>query len=196
MKPKSNRKHKLGPMDNCQTPPYAIEPLMDWLSVSDVIWECAAGDGILARALRSKGFRVMSSDIDPAGKYMGCVIDFLEQDLHVPYDVIVTNPPFSLKYEWIERCYELDKPFALLLPVETQGAYAAQRLFNKHGITTLYMSPRVDFKMPKAGWLGSGAQMPTAWFLGGLGERGRHYYYRLDKLNKHDLNDMDKAGKL
>jgi hypothetical protein len=198
MKPKSNRKP--GPMDNCQTPPYAIEPLLDrlWSWQRYTIWECAAGEGIMARALEEKGYRVICSDIDPKAT-LGFTVDFLESQVNY-WDLIVTNPPYSLKFEWLERCYRLGKPFALLLPIDTHGAQAAQRLFALYGITTLYMSPRVDFKMPEAGWLGSGAQFATAWFLGGglvpEDERNMNFYYRLEKMNKHDLHALDEAGEL
>ena len=37
----------------------------------------------------------------------------------VQFDCIITNPPFSLKQEFLQRCYELGKPFALLLPLTT-----------------------------------------------------------------------------
>jgi len=198
MKPKNN--YKPGPMDKCQTPPYAIEPLVQWLWRYDVIWECAAGDGILARALHSEGFQVICSDIDPKADGPGYVLDFLTENLHMNYDVIVTNPPYSLKYQWLERCYELGKPFALLLPLETLGAARAQRLFKAHGVALLLMSPRVDFKMPDAGWLGGGAQFPTAWFLGGdmveSQDVDRFFIHRLEKTSKSKLYELDQAGKL
>ena len=35
------------------------------------------------------------------------------------FDLIIDNPPFSCKKEILERCIELKKPFALLLPIDT-----------------------------------------------------------------------------
>ena len=201
MKPKSNRKP--GPMDNCQTPPYAIKPLIDWIWMSSVstIWEPAAGEGILARALEKNGFNLVCSDIDPAADITyGQVIDFLTEETSHQYETIVTNPPFSQKFEWLERCYTLGKGFALLLPLETLGAARAQDLFDMYGVAVLLMSPRVDFKMPDAGWMGGGAQFPVAWFLGGYliedDERNRFFIHRLDKTSKHELHELDEAGKL
>ena len=187
-------------MDKCQTPPYAIEPLMDWIDPTMVVWEPAAGEGIMARALIAKGFHVVCSDIEPQFSAQ-LPLDFLIEQMPYHYDCIVTNPPFSLKYEWIERCYDLGRPFALLLPLETLGSTKAQRLFQKNGICVLLMSPRVDFKMPDAGWLGGGAQFPTAWFLGGdnmmeSDERNRFFIHRMNKTDKQVLHDLDEAGNL
>lgn len=67
------------------------------------------------------------------------------------------------------RCYQLGKPFALLMPVETLGAKAAQILFEEFGVEIVFTRPRISFKMPNAGWNGKGAQFPTAWFTYGLG---------------------------
>lgn len=33
------------------------------------------------------------------------------------YDIIISNPPFSCKDDILKRLYELDKPYAMLLPV-------------------------------------------------------------------------------
>jgi hypothetical protein len=75
----------------------------------------------------------------------------------------VTNPPYGIKYDWLERCYSLGKPFALLLPVETLGAKRAQALIAKYGMEQLLLSRRVDFYMPNKGNAGS-AQFPTFWW--------------------------------
>lgn len=79
----------------------------------------------------------------------------------------MTNCPYSVKYPWLRRYYELGKPFALLLPVDTTGAAQAQVLFDRYGIEIIYMNKRVNFKMPNKGWSGS-AQFSTAWFTWGL----------------------------
>jgi hypothetical protein len=42
---------------------------------------------------------------------------FYEPQEH--YDVIISNPPFSCKDAVLKRLYELDKPYAMLLPVPT-----------------------------------------------------------------------------
>ena len=138
--------------DICQTPAYALDPIFPYLSGN--IWECACGEGYLADGL-SKRFSVWRTDIISG-------YDFLEYDAYW-CDIIVTNPPFSLKYKFLKRCYELGKPFALLMPVDVMGAKTAQRLFEEHGIEIMLLDKRINFKMPNKGWEGT-AWFPTAWF--------------------------------
>jgi hypothetical protein len=91
--------------DEYYTPPEAISILLPFLPKQKVIWECAWGKGHLARYLQEHGHTVVGSP----------EIDFIEAT-PLPCDIIVTNPPYSLLFEFIERAYVLGQPFALLLP--------------------------------------------------------------------------------
>ena len=198
MKPKKNRKP--GPMDNCQTPPYAVVPMLEWFYQYDMIWEPAAGEGWMVRALADGGqFRVIGSDIKHDIRFD--YHDFLEHDPE-PYasmcEAIITNPPYSLKFEWLERCTEIGLPWALLLPVETLGTKKFLQLAATEGFCVILMYPRVDFKMPDAGWDGSGAQFPVCWIMGSAKNgflsaehTGRFYVYELDKQSKKELKEME-----
>lgn len=147
-------------MDACQTPPYAIDPLLPYLQEGWNIWEPACGEGYLEGALYDSGFSVTPSDI-LTGQ------NFFEFDPG-NWDCLITNPPFSIKYQWLERCYQLGKPFALLLQVEVLGTKTAQEMFEKYGVEIIFVRPRINFKMPNKGWDGGGSQFPTAWFTWGL----------------------------
>jgi len=175
-KPKENRAGdiaELQPYDFCQTPPYALAPLLPYLSASMTIWESAAGEGLLAHTLRDYGCNVVESDILTDQNFF---------EYEPPYwDVLVTNPPFSIKYDWLARCYELGHPFALLMPVEVLGAAKAQALFTQYDLQVIFMSPRINFKMPQKGWEGGGAQFPTAWFTYRLDLERDMVFARLDR---------------
>jgi hypothetical protein len=161
MKPKAAKKSG-GGYDNCGTPTYALYPLIPYLG-GKTIWESAEGEGFISTAFRDFGWKVFGSDINQGEDF-----DFLKTSLaYSMWDVQVTNPPFSLKYKWLEQSYATGKPFALLLPVETLGAQAAQKLFKKNGMELIVLSQRVNFKMPVKGW-DCQAQFPVAWFTWGL----------------------------
>lgn len=145
---------KTAKYDSCQTPPYAVEPLLPFLKPQWTIWEPACGEGLLQRALEAAGRRVVGTDYLTGHDFF----DHIEES-----DVVVTNPPYSIKYDWLERCYQLCRPFALLVPVETIGAASAQRLMAAYGAEILLLNRRVNFKMPNAGWSGGGAQFPVLW---------------------------------
>lgn len=153
--------------DACQTPAYALDPLIPYLDGHLTFWEPAAGEGLLVEAL-------YDSDIND-GTVVGVITsdiltgqNFFDYQPEHEWDCIVTNPPFSLKFPWLKRCYELGKPFALLLPVETLGTKTAQDMFREYGVEVILMDKRVNFKMPNKGWEGGGAQFPVAWFTWGL----------------------------
>jgi hypothetical protein len=191
MKPKVNRGAKVGKYDNCQTPPYALEPLLPYINPVFSVWECAAGKGTLARELLREGFNVFATDTLDNVSYnygMPCLYGDFFTIRHPDRDyTIVTNPPYSLKYQWLRRCLELGRPFALLLPVEILGTQFANEVFSAKDIRIMFLSPRVDFYMPDKGYEGGGAQFPTAWFTFGLSLPKETNYARLDKPKRSEL---------
>ncbi len=70
-----------------------------------------------------------------------------------PYwDVIVTNPPFSLKEKWVARTMEFGKPWALLLPI---GALGVRRSYLNVFLSEcqIILPPkRIDFTGKKSPW--------------------------------------------
>ena len=150
---------KQGMSNDFQTPPEALEPLIPYLNKDWTIWECANGKGNLSLELIKRGFEVVSTDI-LVGDF-----DFL---INKPsqFDCIITNPPFSLKQEFLQRCYELKKPFALLLPLTTFETTKRQNLFKKYGVQIIFFDKRINFETPSG--KGSGSWFATAWFTWGL----------------------------
>jgi len=109
----------------CQTPAYALNPLLPYLPAHWTIWECAAGEGYLAQALFDSGYKVVRSDILTGQNFF----DYRPAE-HI--DAIVTNPPYNpnqMKANWIRRCYDLGLPWANLMPVETIGSIPVQEMF-------------------------------------------------------------------
>lgn len=63
MKPKEAKPARKGATyDQCQTPPYALKPLLPFLPRVP-IWEPAAGEGMLSSGLKAAGFKVIEGDI-------------------------------------------------------------------------------------------------------------------------------------
>lgn len=156
-----------GGYDDCGTPPYALDALLSVIGghVRDLCaWEPAVGEGLLLDALVKKGYTVLSRDAD-----------FFSIDERPEFARwLVTNPPYSNKYAWIEHALSFFIPVAMLMPVEAIGAKAfwdACTMVWDTGNTTInypkivYVTPRINFKMPNKGWSGAGAQFPTCWFL-------------------------------
>jgi len=150
---------KQGSSDDFQTPPYALNPLLEYIPKDWVVWECAAGEGYLSAALSRLGYEVISTDI-LTGQ------DFLKVQPTEHWDIIVTNPPYKYKQQFLQRCYHLGKPFALLVPLTTFETGKRQALFKRYGAQVIFFDKRINFMTPSGE--GGGAWFATAWFTWGM----------------------------
>lgn len=92
------------------TPSEAIIPILKYLDKSKIYWECTDfGDSNITKVLKENGFKVISTNKEK--------LDFLIEKANFNFDAIITNPPYSLKNEFLKKCYEYNKPFMLLLPL-------------------------------------------------------------------------------
>jgi hypothetical protein len=144
--------------DMFETPSYAVDLLVPYIPRSiGRIWECACGSGRLVRALEAHGFRVAGTDTE---------CDFLAHDCPFYADAIITNPPFSLKRQFYERCTEQDMPFALLIPFD-MSLWLCEAI--RQGCRLLVPTRRVDYITPtgKSGKQSS-AQFHSCWLCKGM----------------------------
>ena len=101
---------------------------------------------------KKHGYNIVSSD----GR------DFFDCSRSDIYDGVITNPPYSKKDKFLEHCYELGKPFALLLPVTSFQGSKRGKMFMEKGMSALVYNNRIDF---------TGKGSPTfgnAWFIWGF----------------------------
>ena len=128
------------------TPPDVTEALLDFLDLPPytAIWEPACGDGHMVDVMRKHDLHVIASDI----RYG---MDFLTAE-NQDCDWIITNPPFSLADEFVERCIASGKPFALLL--KSQYWHAKKRLALFRDCPPTFVCPltwRPDFLFEQEG---------------------------------------------
>ena len=137
------------------TPEYATELIVPYLY--GTIWECAAGEGHMTSVFEAHRIDVYETDIA-----FGEQQNFLTTWIIPPnVDFIVTNPPFKLKDEFLKHCYELEVPFALLMPLTAIGGMKRNELFRKYGIELLVPSRRINFIYDGAG---KACWFHSAWF--------------------------------
>lgn len=144
--------------DTFQTPKYATELLIPYIPRNiKNIWECAAGEGKISKELINNGFTVYSSDIRKPKTYgFECEVrqSFTTDTLPFrPYVwerskekfAIITNPPFSIKYEFIEKAFKFKVPFAFLI-----NADYSERTINliKRGCQKIVPDHRVAYITP------------------------------------------------
>lgn len=103
--------------DEVYTPAYAVKPLLKYLNAHFhpmhhiTIW-CPFDkeDSEYVKLFRAEGYNVIATHIDDGQNFF-----YYEPEKH--YDFIISNPPFSCKDDVIKRLYELNKPYAILLPI-------------------------------------------------------------------------------
>lgn len=130
--------------DEAYTPFYAVVPLIKYLRTSSykTIW-CPFDEewSAYVQLLREQDFTVIRSSLSD-GK------DFFKYEPNEPYDIIISNPPFSKKNEVLQRVDDLGKPFALLLPMNSLQGAKRFDVFER-GIQLLSFDQRIGFHNPE-----------------------------------------------
>ena len=162
---------KQGNSNDFQTPAFAINPLLPYIKKDWIIWECACGKGNLVKAFKEKDYQVIGTDILNGD-------DFLMWQPE-KYNCIITNPPYSIKQDFLRRAYNLGKPFAFLLPLTTFETYKRQSMFERYGLEVIFFDKRINFETPSGN--GSGSWFATAWFTNGLNIGEELNYAKLEQ---------------
>ena len=83
--------------------------------------------------------------------------DFLIDQPDFDFDMIITNPPYTLKDNFIKKCYEYGKPFCLLLPITALEGIERGKMWRKYGIDLLVFDKRNEF-------MNKSCYFNTSWF--------------------------------
>lgn len=131
--------------DKYYTPESALVPIVKYLRPFKTIWDPAAGAGHITKFFKKEGFDVIGTDIEKNKSH-----DFLTTSVPDKCDVIMTNPPFSLKKQFIERCFELRKPFMLLVPLNCLETQGVRRILAKQKFSIVYPTRNIDYILSNA----------------------------------------------
>jgi len=124
--------------DECYTPDYAVYPLLKYVSKDKTIW-CPFDKewSAYVKVFRQAGYNVICSHLED-GK------DFFEYEPE-QYDIIISNPPFSLADNILERLYGFGKSFIMLLPLKYLQAKKRCEMFLENGLQFLTFDKRIGF---------------------------------------------------
>lgn len=155
--------------DEFQTPDYATKLLFPYIGrfFPRTVWECASGSGKMAFCLKREGFSVLSSTLGE-GAVGSLDLDFLNDGYSIDTDfIIVTNPPFSKKKAFYDRCIEYDVPFALLLPFDM--CQWIHRAIWTDGCQAIVPNTRINYITPSGrSGKSSSAQFHSFWLTYGF----------------------------
>ena len=135
--------------DELYTPVFAVDPIIKYIPKDKKIW-CPFDKewSAYVQSFLRGGYQVVRSHIDDGQ-------DFFEYEPS-EYDIIVSNPPFSIKDKILKRLYDLGKPFAILLPMNSLQGKGRYELI-KQGIQMLAFDSRIGFHNPNC------MDVPESW---------------------------------
>lgn len=132
--------------DEYFTPREAVLPIIKYIDRGNkpqyTVW-CPfdSEESEYVKCIRAAGHKVIATHIDNGQNFF-----YYEPD--ESYDVIISNPPFSLKDDVLKRLNELGKPYAMLLPLPTlQGQ---KRFDYLQGSEVLIFDKRINFWQDEA----------------------------------------------
>lgn len=158
--------------DYYATDPLAAELLMEIEHLSDDIWECACGEGNLAKVFIRGGHRVKCTDLIDRGFGDGGV-DFLKQTETFHGDII-TNPPYKYAQEFIEHALSLvedGSKVCMFLKVQFLEGKRRRVLYETQPPKRIWVS---SSRIPcwKPGGPTNGSMIAYAWYVWEKGWKG------------------------
>lgn len=160
-----------GKGDFYPTPAWATEAILDREPLPGTIWEPACGDGSMARVIMARPDRVVhATDLYDRG-FGQAGRDFLKEPDYTWYGSIITNPPYSLAQEFVEKaCRLATGKVLMLLKLNFLEGVARHEMFRRLPPVRIWVfSRRIKFPMPSGT---GGGVLAYAWFVWERGYTG------------------------
>lgn len=156
--------------DFYRTDPIAAECLLqlmrDEFDGVQRIWECACGDGALAKVFTAHGYRVVATDLIDRG-YGVPDIDFLQVDKPPAVDAIITNPPFNRAEDFVRQALRFTQDggyVCMFLRTLFLEGKARKKLFDENPPKYVFVSSaRINCAKPS--FTGNSSAMSFSWFV-------------------------------
>ncbi|MDE3023405.1 MAG: hypothetical protein KGI54_16405 [Pseudomonadota bacterium] len=151
------------------TPIEAIQSLIEieGARMPHTIWEPACGDGAIVKPLERSGRQVVATDlIDYGAGYCGHV-NFLDTLCPSDAEGIVTNPPYKLASQFVEKAIREAPYSAFLLRINFLESIRRYDFWKQAPLARVLVSSRRLPTMHRHGWEGPKApsNMLFAWFV-------------------------------
>lgn len=127
--------------DDYMTPESAVNLILPYVKKFNTIW-CPFDkeDSNFVKIFKENGINIINTHID----YGNDFFNFMPKD---SFDAIVSNPPFSKLDKVIQRLYEINKPYAIIMPVHSLQGKTKFR-YIKDTAQILIPEDRIQFLNP------------------------------------------------
>ncbi len=133
-----------GKNDECYTPAYGVTPILQYIPKDAIVW-CPfdTPESEFVKQISAMGNKVIYSHIDEN-------LDFYKWEPDQPWDMIISNPPFTNKKEIFLRAMSFNKPFALIMNLAWLNDSAPKKIFHqaKKQLQLLMFDNRMKFNNP------------------------------------------------
>lgn len=131
---------KKGLTDEWYTPESAVRSILKYIPAGKIIW-CPfdTEQSNFVKVLQECGYTVEFSHIQNEDE------NFFNYE-PFEWDIIVSNPPYSIRNEILKRVFGFGKPFALLM--NTNGLFDSQirwNLFSQNDFSLFYLKGRINY---------------------------------------------------
>lgn len=161
------------PNDYYATDPRAVKMLLELETFAPKVWECACGQGHIAKVLQENGHEVLATDLINRG--FGEVEDFLQSDRKFNGD-IVTNPPYKYAIEFCTKALDsipTGNKVAMFLRLQFLEGKSRRKFFEENPPKTVYVSSS-RLRCGKNGvFPKDGNAVAYAWFVWEKGFKGK-----------------------
>lgn len=156
------------------TDPKAVEMLCDLEKFSPNVWEPCCGQGHIVKVLLARGYKAIGTDLCDRG-FGNPGMNFLTVKYYdMDYD-IVTNPPYSMAQQFVERAIDIvseGHKIAMFLKLTFAEGKARKALFEKYPPLRVYVSSS-RLECGKNGIFGAGSAVCYAWWIWQKGYHGK-----------------------
>ena len=139
--------------DDYETPKEVLESITHLIDKDMVIYDPFYCRGEVVDAWAKLGYKCINEKKDAFNRE------------HPDYDIMISNIPFSMKPKCVELALELEKPFMLLMTIDSMGSV----WIKKHWDKLNFIIPTGRYSFLKNGEMGSGAWFDTMWVCYNIG---------------------------
>jgi hypothetical protein len=133
--------------DDYETPSNVLNDLVPYINPHSTIYDPFYCNGKIIEEWKTLGFTCINEKLDAFNRQ------------HPEFDYLISNIPFTLKQKCVDLAFSFDKPFMLLMPIDSLGSKWISKYWDK----LQFIIPQKRYNFIKNGLSTKGAWFDTMW---------------------------------